>query len=146
LQVADEELVHKDASLELAPTRILAVCKKSLNPKPDIVIVELPDLGLFEREVVRLFIACKCSYEIYIEPFEILETSKQDEMWRGTEVGDEPADALQSIPELDFQEVDSQPVETLTFCDTDTTPNEEPDNDTEKLPERGIPLLLVDIT
>jgi len=83
---------------------------------------------------------------MYIDPFEILETSKQDEMWKGTEVDDEPADALQSMPELDFQEVDSQPVETLTFCDTDTTPKEEPDNDTEKLPERGISLVLVDIT
>jgi len=66
-------------------------------------------------------------------------------MWKGTDLGDEPADVLQSIPELDVQEVDSQPVETLIFCDTDTTPNDEPDNDTEKLPERGTLLLFVDI-
>jgi len=109
-------------------------------------MVPLPDLGIFEREAVKPFIACKSSYEICIVPFEILETSKKDETWKGNEVGAEPAHALQSIPELDFQEVDSQPVETLTFCDAEMTPNEEPDNDTEKLPERGISLLLVDIT
>jgi len=76
LQVADEELVHKDASLELAPSRTLAVCKNPLNPKPDIVIVALPDLGMFEREVVKLLIAYKSSNEMSIVTFGILETSK----------------------------------------------------------------------
>jgi len=45
----------------------------------------------------------------------------------------------------DVQEDDSQPVETVTFWDTEMIPKEDPNNDTEKLPVPGKLLLFVDV-
>jgi len=57
LHVADDELDHMDAWHELVPARIPADLEVRLKPDPATVMLELPVLGTFKREVVKLLTA-----------------------------------------------------------------------------------------